>query len=175
MDEEESSVQHTGHWKRKEEKGCWEIDGKWQLVKEPDGPPGIFAKNDSGTNNIANPYQRNKDPPFCFQGKTKPEPTDHVFGTFFFPSPQLFHASKFEMSPLIVRESDQKIDRATRKKKYETARMVEEESSVQHTGHWKRKKEGKKDAGKSMVNGSWSKNQMALQEYSRVHGYYSIL
>ncbi|GIX82257.1 hypothetical protein CEXT_340521, partial [Caerostris extrusa] len=40
--------------------------------------------NDSGTNNIANPYQRNKDPPFCFQGKTKPEPTDHVFEHFFF-------------------------------------------------------------------------------------------
>ncbi|GIX98204.1 hypothetical protein CEXT_732401 [Caerostris extrusa] len=46
------------------------------------------------------------------------------------------------MSPLILRESDQKIDRATRKKKYETARRVEEESSVQHTGHWKKKEKG---------------------------------
>ncbi|GIY84320.1 ig-like domain-containing protein [Caerostris extrusa] len=46
--------------------------------------------NDSGTNNIANPY-RNKDPPFCFQGKTKPEPTDHVFSTIFFiPSPNSY-------------------------------------------------------------------------------------
>ncbi|GIY14668.1 ig-like domain-containing protein [Caerostris darwini] len=55
------------------------------------------------------------------------------------------------MSPLILRESDQKIDRATRKKKYETARMVEEESSVQHTGRWKRKEERK-----GMLGNRWN-------------------
>ncbi|GIX97359.1 hypothetical protein CEXT_461311, partial [Caerostris extrusa] len=97
--------------------------------------------NDSGTNNIANPY-RNKDHPFVFR-KDKTRTNRSCLRRFFsFPSPQLLHASKFEMSPLILRESDQKIDRATRKKKYETARMDEEESSVQHTGHWKKEEKG---------------------------------
>ncbi|GIX89095.1 hypothetical protein CEXT_731591 [Caerostris extrusa] len=109
-----------------------------------------------------------------FSGKTKTRTNRSCLQRFFFiPSPQLLDASKFEMSPLILRESDQKIDRATRKKKYETARMGRRgilPSSTQAIGRRR-----KKDAGKSMVNGSWSKNQMALQEYSRVHGYYSIL